>query len=39
MKRQGPSASNACPIVGARIGTRKKIICASEVIRAMARPE
>ena len=39
MKRQGPKASSACPNVGARIGTRKKIIWAIDMVRAIWRPD
>ena len=39
MKRHGPKASSPCPRDGARIGTRKKIICAIDMVRAICRPD
>jgi hypothetical protein len=39
MKRHGPNASSPWPKVGARIGTMKKIICATDIVRAICRPE
>ena len=35
----GPIASNAWPRLGARMGARKKIICATDMVRAIRRPE
>ena len=39
MNRHGPKPSSACPSVGAMIGTRKKIICATDRVRAILRPD